>query len=204
MREYDSEPVPGLPAPLPPGEHILWQGAPDPWVFARRALHVRWVAAYFTALALYGVAQGSLFGVAASIAAGIACLGFLLLFAWAVGRTSLYTLTNKRIVLRIGVALNACINLPLKAMNSAALKGLEHGHGDIAVGLESGRVSYVFLWPHVRPWRLASPEPMLRAVPDAASVATLLASARAELGPIAQTGPSRAAETNNQPLGVAA
>jgi len=173
-------------------------------VFARRALRLPWVAAYFIALALYGLTQGSLFGAAMSVAAGIACLGFLLLFAWAVGRTSLYTLTNKRVVLRIGVALNACINVPLKAMSSAALKGLEHGHGDIALGLESGRVSYFFLWPHVRPWRFASPEPMLRAVPDAASVAALLASARAELGPITQAEPGRNFDPINQPLGVAA
>ena len=49
----------GLPGVLPAGEHIVWQGAPDAHVFARRALHLRWIAAYFTAQLL----SGNLYGV---------------------------------------------------------------------------------------------------------------------------------------------
>lgn len=186
MNEYDSEPVRGLPGRLPEGERILWQGAPDAWVFARNAFHTRWVAAYFVALALYGVSVGSLFGVAATAGAGVACIGLLYLLAWAIARTSVYTLTNKRVVLRIGVALNACFNLPLSVMKSADLRPLERGHGDIALALDGATLGYLILWPHARPWRLKTPQPMLRAVPEAEAVAAMLVKARAAVGQIAR------------------
>lgn len=186
MMEHDDEPVRGLPAPLPEGETILWQGAPDARIFLRNALHARWVAAYFVALTLYSLSQGSLFGAGTSFAAGVACLGMLALFAWGVARTSVYTLTNRRIVLRIGVALTACINLPLKALSAADLRPLGGGHGDIALRLEGGRVGYAFLWPHTRAWHFKAPQPMLRALPDAAKVATMLVAARSAISPISQ------------------
>lgn len=184
--EHDGEPVRGLPGPLPEGETILWQGAPDARVFLRGALHARWVAAYFAALTLYSFSQASLFGAGVSLAAGLALLGMMALFAWGVARTSIYTLTNKRVVLRIGVALSACINLPLSRTASAGLRPLERGHGDIALTLDGGRISYVFMWPHARPWRFSKPQPMLRAVPEAEKVATLLIAARSALGPVSQ------------------
>lgn len=192
MMEHDDEPVRGLPGPLPAGETILWQGAPDARVFLRGALHARWVGAYFVALTLYSLAQASLFGACISFAAGLVCLGLMALFALGVAKTSIYTLTNKRIVLRIGVALSACINLPLSRTAAADLRPLERGHGDIALTLASGRISYFFLWPHARAWRFASPQPMLRAVPEAADVASLLIAARAALGLIAQPMPQPA------------
>ena len=184
--EHDDEPVRGLPGPLPAGETILWQGGPDAWVFLRGALHARWVAAYFAALTLYSLSQASLFGTGISFAAGLACLGLMALFAWGVAKTSIYTLTNRRIVLRIGVALSACINLPLARTAAADLRPLEGGHGDIALSLDGGRISYVFLWPHARAWRFASPQPMLRSVPEAERVATLLIDARSAPGPVTQ------------------
>jgi hypothetical protein len=200
--EHDEEAVRGLPRPLPPGETILWQGAPDARVFLRGALHARWVGAYFAALTLYSLAQASLFGASVSFLAGLGCLGLMALFAWGVAKTSVYTLTNKRIVLRIGVALSACINLPLARTAAADLRPLERGHGDIALTLDGGRISYVFLWPHARAWRFASPQPMLRAVPEAEKVATLLVAARQALGPITQPATEPAAPFI--PLGAAA
>ena len=47
MSEHDFEPIRGLPGPLPEGETILWQGAPDWRVLAVQAFHVRAVAIYF-------------------------------------------------------------------------------------------------------------------------------------------------------------
>lgn len=187
--EHDDEPVRGLPGRLPPGETILWQGAPDARAFLRDALHARWIAAYFVALTLYGLTQASLFGALTSFVAGIACLGMLALFAWGVARTSVYTLTNKRLVLRIGVALTACFNLPLKSIAAADLRPLDNGHGDLALTLDGARIGYAFLWPHARPWRLRDPQPMLRAVPNAVDVATLFVAARSAIGPIAQAQP---------------
>ena len=39
------------------------------------------------------------------------------------------------------------------------------------------KIAYFHLWPHARPWRLATPEPMMRCVPNANQVATILTEA---------------------------
>lgn len=202
--EHDYEPVRGLPGALPPGERILWQGGPDPWVFARTALKTRWIAAYFVAFAIYGMAQGSLAGAAMTLATGLVCLGMLGLFAWGVARTTVYTLTDRRLVLRIGVALNVCFNLPLKAMTAGEMRPLGNGFGDIALSLEGARIGYALLWPHARPWRLKEPQPMLRAIPEAQAFAALLAGTRTALGPAADVVPERPIRTPDLVLGAAA
>jgi hypothetical protein len=69
-------------------------------------------------------------------------------------------------------------NLPLKRIAAADLSTVPGGHGDIALALAPGdRIAWLQLWPHARPWRLAQPEPALRAVPDAAVVARRLTQA---------------------------
>lgn len=184
MTEYDFEPIRGLPEDLPDDEHIVWQGSPDWRVFARSALFTRWVAGYFVALSLFALASGGLGGAIATGLAGIAALGLLALFALLVAKTTVYTLTNKRIVLRIGIALNKCINLPLKVIGSADLRGHGAGFGDIALTLtQAHRLGYAVLWPHVRPFHFREPQPMLRALPEAEKVAHLLARACASVAP---------------------
>ena len=74
ISEYGNEPIPGLPAMLPPGEEILWQGAPDWKRLMLSAFHVRGVAGYFGALALFGVVQGAWLGAAITVVAAIACI----------------------------------------------------------------------------------------------------------------------------------
>lgn len=184
MMEHDHEPVRGLPGELPEGERIIWQGAPDAQVFARSALATHWIAVYFAALALLAAVGSSLFGAMMTLAGGGVALALLYLFAWGVARTTVYTITNRRVVLRIGVALEKCINLPLGLIGAADLRGLAGGHGDIALALTGGhKLGYAVLWPHARPWRIGRPEPMLRALPEAAAVAALLARACAEMVP---------------------
>lgn len=184
MTEYDHEPVRGLPGDLPAGEEILWQAAPDWRTFLRTALFSRGLAVYFAALALLALASGNLLG-AAGIAGGAVILqGLLAGFAILVARTTVYTLTNRRLVLRIGVALNKCVNLPLAQIGGADLRMRGGDIGDIALTL-AGRhkLGYAMLWPHARPLRLARPQPMLRAVPDAARLAEALAHACAAVVP---------------------
>jgi hypothetical protein len=45
--EHEWEAAPGLPSDLPPGERVVWQGAPDWKRLAIHAFHVRKVALYF-------------------------------------------------------------------------------------------------------------------------------------------------------------
>jgi hypothetical protein len=39
------------------------------------------------------------------------------------------------------------------------------------------QLSYLVLWPHVRPWHMRKTEPALRSIPDAKRIAGLLADA---------------------------
>lgn len=202
MNEHDSEPVPGLPEKLPPGEHILWQGAPTWRSLARRVFHVRKLAAYCVLLMSWRlVADLSDGATMADAAVSVlwllpllpAALGLPALLAWLYSRTTLYTITNRRVVIRYGVALPMSLNIPFKIIDSAALRQYGDGTGDIPIALSGpDRIAYLHLWPHARPWRLARTEPMLRGVPDAAQVAEILGRALVSTAPRAQDQPKTA------------
>ena len=187
MKEFDREPVPGLPENLPEGERILWQGRPEWTSLARRAFHVGGVAAYFVALAgvLAGleVSSGGTAREAMQAAAGVVpgavfALALLAGLAALSTRSALYTITTRRVVMRFGIALPIILNIPFKQIKSADLRMYADGTGDIPLSVSSPkRQSLVVLWPHVRPWRTVSPEPMLRCIPEARHVAEMLAGA---------------------------
>jgi hypothetical protein len=102
-------------------------------------------------------------------------IGILWLIARGYARTTVYTLTDKRLVIRNGIAIPVTINLPFARIDEASLKLFDDNSGDIVLTPNrSDRVPAVLLWPHMRPWRLRRPEPMLRSVPDAVHVAALL------------------------------
>lgn len=182
--EHAGEPVRGLPGELPAGEHILWQGAPDWRTLARTALHTHLVGGYFGILAVWNIGNGLSTGAplaeavgsgVMTLVAGALAIGLLTLYAWLAARSTVYTLTNKRFVLRHGVALSKCFNIPYVAVASAGLKLDSKGVGDIPMGLAGdAKIAYPHLWPHVRPWSFINPQPMMRALPDAAAVAERL------------------------------
>lgn len=187
MSEHDYEPIRGLPGDLPKGERLLWQGAPGWWALAQRAFHVRSVSIYFGALIAWRGAA-SAFGGASALEAvqtglqmaplAIAALGLLCCLAILTARTTVYTITTKRVVLRYGVALPKAINIPFAIIDNAALKSFSDTSGDLAITLKQpNKIAYLLLWPHARPWKLSRPEPAMRAIPDAARVAAHLASA---------------------------
>jgi Bacterial PH domain len=196
MSEYDHEPVRGLPGALPQDEVILWQGSPDWQQLAGHALHIRLAALYFAGIAIWAVSRGDMSTAIGVTSLGLVVVALLLLFAWGVARTTVYTLTSKRIVLRIGVALNKCINLPLSEIETADLKVLGQGHGNIVLHLKGlPRLGYIMLWPHARSLRFVRPQPMLRAVPEAQMVGALLFKATQQVQPVA----ARAAEPQRAP-----
>ena len=196
--DFDFEPVPGLPELLPKGERLLWQGAPDWQALAIRAFHIRKLAAYFGVLVLWRAVVAAHDGLPAMTALtsclwlvglAVVAIGLLVLFAWLIGRTTVYSITSKRLVMRIGVALPVTFNLPFQVISSAAVKLHAGGTGDLPIELKpSQRVSYLIFWPHARPWKIGRPQPMLRAIPEAEKVSETLAHALAEAaGQPAQT-----------------
>jgi Bacterial PH domain len=195
MSEYENEPVRGLPGFLPEGEHILWQAAPDWKAMAANALHIRLTAAYFAMIVVWAVVSGDNRTAIAVATLGAAVIALMAAFAWGVGRTTLYTLTNRRIVMRVGVALNKCINLPLTEIESANLKILGNGHGSIVLSLKGEpRLGYLMLWPHARSLRVMRPQPALRAIPDARTAAQLLFQATQQVQAVAP------AEAQSRPM----
>jgi hypothetical protein len=180
------EPVRGLPERPPEGEHILWQGRPQAWALAKSALKAQWIAGYFLAFAVWrgttiGAAEGVASGLVTAswyVAIGTVCVGLLALMAWVMARETVYTLTNRRVAMRIGAALTVTLNLPYTWIASAHLREEAHGIGTIALELKgTTRISYFVLWPHCRPWTLRAPQPALRCIPDAANVAAILGAA---------------------------
>ena len=123
-------------------------------------------------------------------------VGLLALLSWLCSRTSVYTITSRRVVMRIGVALPTAINIPF-TMIAAAWLAPADGTGNISLALNcEERIAYSNFWPHVRPWRLARPEPMLRGIADARGVASLLAKALSEALP---AGSVRTSELHEKP-----
>lgn len=184
--DFNFEPIRGLPEALPEDEHILWQGSPDPRALARDAFKIRWVAGYFIVLAIWRVGVSStefpmpialMHGVP-FILSGIVACGVLMLLATIQARSAVYTLTNKRVAMRIGAALTMTLNLPYNWIGTAQLDLKRSGHGTLAFELIGDtRLSFLMTWPHIRPWRIARTQPALRCIPDAQTVAAIFAEA---------------------------
>jgi hypothetical protein len=184
VHEHEFEAAHGLPERLPAGERLVWQGTPDVSAVAQRVFHWRWVAAYFALLFVWHLAGvtdwsqpmawRSTLGLAVVYGLGVALWWAL---AWLTARTTVYSLTNRRVVMRIGIVLTVTYNLPLRCIEAADLHSTgRDGIGNIALRLEPAtRIAYLHLWPHARPGYLALPQPLLRCVPDVAHVAALLA-----------------------------
>ncbi|MEM9854628.1 MAG: photosynthetic complex putative assembly protein PuhB [Pseudomonadota bacterium] len=185
--DFAFEHAPGLPEALPEGEEILWQGRPRVLPLARQALWLDWVMGYFAIIFLWRViASTADYSLAASLGHGVPLLilgagaGLVILFiAWLQARGTIYTVTSKRVAMRIGAALQLTLNLPYQWIENAGLELRKDGSGTIALELkgEENKISYLMVWPHMRPGRVARPEPALRCIPDAAKVAQILATA---------------------------
>jgi hypothetical protein len=182
--DFASEPLPGLPARPPLGEEILWQGRPDSFALARDAYKITWFAGYFVVLAIWRASIiGDTLGERVLVTLpylmiGVAFCAMIYLLALIQARSTLYTLTTARVAMRIGAALTVTLNIPFKQVANANLALRQNGTGSIALEtIGDTTISYLVCWPHVRPWRLAKTQPMLRCIPDAERVANLLADA---------------------------
>jgi len=108
---------------------------------------------------------------------GIVC-GLLLGIAFAQAHYTIYTVTNRRVAMRIGAALTVTLNLPYTQIGSANLDLRKSGTGTIAFDLLGDtRISYLVCWPHVRPWRISPTQPALRCIPDARRIAAMISEA---------------------------
>lgn len=182
--DFAVEPIEGLPEKPPSGEVILWQGKPDTWALARESMSLYWVLGYFAILAVWrvGVSSAELPLMAALplalpfVILGAITGGLILLIAWVQAKATVYTITTARVAMRVGAALTVTLNLPFSRIEAADLDLRKGGTGTIAFRTAGEtRLSYLVLWPHVRPWHARHTQPALRCIPEAEKVARLIA-----------------------------
>ncbi len=204
---------PGLPGRLPEGETLLWQGAPDARTLLVRVFHLRFVGAYFALLIAASAVTAARHGASAHAVALVvlhraylAAAVFALAgaYAWAIQRSTTYSITNNRVVVSAGLALPISFNLPFAGVAAAGLRTYPNNTGDLTLRmLPSEKLSYFVLWPHARPWRMAQTEPMLRCIPDAAKVSAILAQALADhvqAHPVVTAAPKREVRLAKSPM----
>jgi hypothetical protein len=185
--DFEFEPILGLPAPLPAGEKLLWQGSPRWESLAVRAYHVRKVAIYFCVLILWRIAVGisahhTMLDIAVScvflLALGGIAICVLSLLAFLNARSTVYSITTRRVLVRHGVAVLLTMNIPFRLVESADLRSFADGTGEISLRIARGqRIGYMITWPHLRLGQFTRPEPCFKALLDAQHAASLLSAA---------------------------
>lgn len=182
----------GVPQPLPSGESLVWQGGPDRAALARHALHVRALTVYFGAIMLLGLIGAVRDDVALpqiltalllqSLLSGMV-IGAVHLYARLIAANTVYAITDRRVVMKVGIVLPTTINIPFRLIDSAAIHTFRDGTGQIALKLlPPDRIGYFHLWPHARGWRLRFPEPSFRGLVNAQQVGEVLRSIALESG----------------------
>ena len=173
-------------------ETVLWRGRPSIAALAIRRLHLRALMGYFIGLAAWNIASSFLEGlhpaavlVQTSWIAAAALAVTLLVFGAAslMAVTTRYTITDHRVILQIGAVMPIALTLPLKRIASADLRLFADDSGDIPLTLAEGKLAYLLIWPHARPWHMAAPQPMLLGIPGARDVAAMLSRALLKASP---------------------
>lgn len=184
--DFAAEPINGLPELPPRGEVILWQGRPNWFRLTVESLNLWWVVAYFavltawrfiTVIDVFSFGRAIIMTLPFVIMTLIVVL-LLMLVGFIQARATVYTITNRRVAMRIGAALTVTLNIPYTQIENAAVSVGKASCGNIALETKGdSKFSYLVLWPHIRSWKISKPEPTLRAIPDVQSVAQILAKA---------------------------
>jgi lipid-A-disaccharide synthase-like uncharacterized protein len=184
--DFAVEPIEGLPELLPKGEVILWQGRPNWLSLTIESLNLWWVIGYFGLLAAWRfltvidyMPLGTAFSASIPFLFVAAFVGLLLCgVGYIQAKATLYTITNRRVVMRIGAALTLTLNLPFTKIDNAAVAKKRGGFGNIAFETSGDtKFSFFVLWPHARSWYFGKPQPTLKCIPDIEKVSSILGQA---------------------------
>lgn len=199
-----------LPEPLPEGEHILWQQSPAWSPYSRRVFQIDKIALYFLVLLVWVAASAAADGgwtaalraLSWAVWPALGVLGMLALLGWLYARSTVYTITNRRVVIESGLAIPAAVNLPFGCVERADIKCFRDGTGDIELSMSGPRLLYSMLWPNLHLFRLKQPRPKLLALNQPRQVAALLGNAlvaaRAAAGSDTPAQPPNDTETRRQ------
>ena len=187
MSEFSDIPRHIGPADLPPGETVLWRGKPDWRHLALDAFGAPWVTFYFVGIGVWhmsttlhdgGTRAQALADFSTVLLPMAIALSLVSLLAWLSARATVFTVTDRRLVMCYGVALPALINIPLDTVEAMRARRGFAGRGDLTFTLpRKGRLAFHQLWPYARPWHLFPASPMMRAVPRVEEVKLIVAGA---------------------------
>jgi hypothetical protein len=182
---HEFEPTFGFPESLPTSEKVLWQGSPCAWLIARRIFFLPYLFFYFLMFSCLALIVNSdvltlkdLFVKFLSyMSLGMVAIFILLAISFLISSTTMYSITDKRVVMRIGIVLNLSLNIPFSKIETAELKAYPDKSGDISLNLvPDNKIAYLHLWPHCRPWFFSSPRPRLSCLKDVEVIASCLTS----------------------------
>lgn len=178
--------VRGVSEALPPGEQILWEGAPNARALARHLFFIRPLSAYLGAMVLWWVTvnrtQFNTETFWATLGIQLLLVGSVVGGAWMLARSiangTVYAITDRRIVMRFGVIFPLTINVPLHYVEGASAREFPDRTGQIAVQLtKKESIAWIVLFPHVRPFEFSQPQPLLRGLTDPVKVGEILRAA---------------------------
>ena len=168
---------------IPNGESILWKGRPSLWGFSWNLFGLKWITLYLSMLSIVSVARffASDFYTAfyvdflpfflSGIFASIILIGLAAIQAY----STVYIITENRVIIKTGAALSFLISMPFKKIKEVNLQKRGASIGTISFELFSNkRVPYISCWPSVRPWKFKKTQPAFSCVRSVDEVATIL------------------------------
>ena len=158
---------------IPEGEIVCWVGRPY-WIsLGFNVFGIKYLLLYFIISAFYAISQIELvFSFRAFIGeyisfiiSGIIASVILFLLAYFAAQHTCYVITEKRLVIRTGIALVFLLNVPLKNVISIDKQSLFRGYGNLSFKPQSKkRIPYSSCWPSVRGSSFLKPIPTFRSI----------------------------------------
>ena len=168
---------------IPDGEEIYWHGQPDWRSLGYHAFGCKYLVLYFIISAFYAVSQikmnfsfNAFFGQYVTfVISGVVAGAILFLLAYVAARHTCYVITEKRVVIRTGIALVFLLNVPLKNIISIDKQSLWHGRGNLSFKSRSKkRIPYLSCWPSVKSGSLLEPIPIFRSILNIEEIGNLV------------------------------
>ena len=168
---------------IPNGESILWKGRPSLWGFSWNLFGLEWITLYLSMLSIVSVARffASDFYTAFYVdflpffLSGIFASIILIGLAATQTYSTVYIITENRVIIKTGAALSFLISMPFKKIKEVNLQKRGASIGTISFELLSEkRVPYISCWPSVRPWKFKRTQPAFSCIGSVDEVATIL------------------------------
>lgn len=168
---------------IPNNEKIHWNGEPSWASLGYQVFGIKYLIFYFILSALYAVSQlGPVFSLLAFLVhyvpfliSGAVAASILFVLAYLATRHTSYVITEKRIVIRTGVALVFLLNVPLKNIISIDKQRLAGGRGNLSFEAKSKkRIPFLSCWPSVKSGSFVQPSPAFRSISNIEEIGVLI------------------------------